>query len=154
MPEDSREIIFSRGHFMGTFQKKIVFEGAATALVTPFAGDKVDYDAFGRLIDWQIAGGIDALVIAGTTGEGSTLTDEEHREVLRYSVERTAGRVPIIAGTGSNDTDYAVDLTRFACSAGADAMLVVTPYYNKTTQQGLQRHYKAIASAVAGRHAH
>ena len=97
---------------MGTFQKEIIFEGVATALITPFRAGCVDYDAFGRLIDWQIAGGADALVICGTTGEASTLTDEEHRECIRYSVERAAGRVPIIAGTGSNDTDYAISLSR------------------------------------------
>ena len=124
-----------------------IFRGAATALLTPLTADGVDYDRFGKLIDWQIDEGIDALVIAGTTGEGSTLTDEEHREVLRYSVERVAGRVPVIAGTGSNDTDYAISLTRFACDVGADAMLVVTPYYNKATQKGLIRMYTAIADA-------
>ena len=124
-----------------------IFRGAATALITPLTADGVDYDRFGKLIDWQIDEGIDALVIAGTTGEGSTLTDEEHREVLRYSVERVAGRVPVIAGTGSNDTDYAISLTRFACDVGADAMLVVTPYYNKATQKGLIRMYTAIADA-------
>lgn len=124
-----------------------IFRGAATALITPLTENGVDYEAFGRLIDWQIEEGINALVIAGTTGEGSTLTDEEHRQVLRYSVERAAGRVPIIAGTGSNDTDYAIDLTRYACEIGADAMLVVTPYYNKATQKGLIRMYEAIADA-------
>ena len=127
--------------------KQHIFQGAATALITPLTADGVDYEAFGRVIDWQIEQGIDALVIAGTTGEGSTLTDEEHREAIRFSVERAAGRVPIIAGTGSNDTDYAVDLTRFACAAGADAMLVVTPYYNKATQKGLIRMYETIADA-------
>ena len=124
-----------------------IFRGAATALITPLNAEGVDYDRFGKLIDWQIAEGIDALVIAGTTGEGSTLTDEEHREVLRFAVERAAHRVPIIAGTGSNDTDYAISLTRFACDVGADAMLVVTPYYNKATQKGLVRMYTAIADA-------
>ncbi len=124
-----------------------IFRGAATALITPLNAQGVDYDSFGRLIDWQINEGIDALVIAGTTGEGSTLTDEEHRAVLKYAVERTAGRVPVIAGTGSNDTDYAVSLTKFACDVGADAMLVVTPYYNKATQKGLIRMYTAIADA-------
>lgn len=133
---------------MGTFQKQILFEGAATALITPFRGGAVDYDAFGRLIDWQIAGGVDALVIAGTTGEGSTLTDEEHREVLRYSVERVAGRIPVIAGTGSNDTDYAIDLSRFACEVGCDGLLVVTPYYNKATPRGLIRSFLAIAESA------
>ncbi len=133
---------------MGVFQKNLVFEGAATALVTPFKNGGVDYDAFGRLIDWQIAGGIDALVIAGTTGEGSTLTDEEHREVLRYSVEKAAGRVPIIAGTGSNDTDYAISLSRYACEVGCDALLLVSPYYNKATPKGLVKSFLAIADVT------
>ena len=126
---------------------KTIFEGAATALITPLTPDGVDYENFGRLIDWQIDSGIDALVIAGTTGEGSTLTDEEHREVLDYAVKRAAGRVPMIAGTGSNDTAYAIDLTKFACDIGYDAMLVVTPYYNKATQKGLVKMYEAIADA-------
>ena len=124
-----------------------IFRGAATALITPLTAAGVDYDSFGKLIDWQIGQGIDALVIAGTTGEGSTLTDEEHRAVLKYAVERTAGRTPIIAGTGSNDTDYAISLTKYACDIGADAMLVVTPYYNKATQKGLIQMYTAIADA-------
>jgi 4-hydroxy-tetrahydrodipicolinate synthase len=124
-----------------------IFKGAATALITPLNANGVDYDTLGRLIDWQIEQGINALVIAGTTGEGSTLTDEEHREVLRFSAERTNGRVPVIAGTGSNDTAYAVDLTRFACEVGCDAMLVVTPYYNKATQNGLIKMYNTIADA-------
>ncbi len=124
-----------------------IFRGAATALITPLTASGVDYDRFGKLIDWQIEQGIDALVIAGTTGEGSTLTDEEHRAVLKYAVERAAGRTPIIAGTGSNDTDYAISLTKFACDIGADAMLVVTPYYNKATQKGLIQMYTAIADA-------
>ena len=124
-----------------------IFRGVATALITPLNENGVDYEAFGRLIDWQIDEGINALVIAGTTGEGSTLTDEEHREAIRFSVERAAGRVPIIAGTGSNDTAYAVDLSRYACEVGADALLVVTPYYNKATQKGLIAMYNAIADA-------
>lgn len=124
-----------------------IFRGAATALITPLNGSGVDYEAFGRLIDWQIESGIDALVIAGTTGEASTLTDEEHREVLRYAIERIAGRVPAIAGTGSNDTAYAIDMTKFACQIGYDAMLVVTPYYNKATQKGLIQMFTAIADA-------
>lgn len=124
-----------------------IFRGAATALVTPLTPDGIDFNQFGRLINWQIAEGIDALVIAGTTGEGSTLTDEEHREAIRFAVETTAGRVPVIAGTGSNDTAYAVDLTRFSCEVGADAMLVVTPYYNKATQKGLIKMYETIADA-------
>ena len=124
-----------------------VFRGAATALITPLTRAGVDYETFGRLIDWQIAEGIDALVIAGTTGEGSTLTDEEHRQVLRFAAEKIAGRGPMIAGTGSNDTDYAVDLKKYAVKIGADAVLVVTPYYNKATQKGLIRMYETIADA-------
>ncbi len=125
-----------------------IFRGAATALVTPLTASGVDYEAFGRLIDWQIESGINALVIAGTTGEGSTLSDEEHREVMRYAAQRTAGRVPLIAGTGSNDTAYAIDLSREACALGYDALLCVTPYYNKATQRGLIEMYTAIADAV------
>lgn len=127
--------------------KNPIFRGAATALVTPLTESGVDYEAFGKLIDWQIENGIDALVIAGTTGEGSTLTDEEHREVLRFAFERIGGRVPAIAGTGSNDTAYAVDMSRFACELGYDGLLVVTPYYNKATQKGLIRMFTAIADA-------
>ena len=124
-----------------------IFTGAATALITPLTKEGVDYAAFGRLIDWQIEQGIDALVIAGTTGEGSTLSDEEHRSVLKFAAERIAGRVPMIAGTGSNDTEYAIDLSKYACEVGADALLVVTPYYNKATQKGLVQMYRAIADA-------
>ena len=128
--------------------KNTIFRGAATALITPLTPSGVDYEALGRLIDWQIGQGIDALVIAGTTGEGATLTYDEHQEVIRYSVERAAGRVPIIAGSGSNDTNRAITLSRFSCEAGADALLVVTPYYNKATQKGLIAMYNAIADAV------
>ena len=125
--------------------KNTVFTGAATAVVTPLNKNGVDYEAFERLIEWQISEGIDAIVVAGTTGEGSTLTDEEHRQVLKFAVDKIAGRVPVIAGTGSNDTSYAIDLTKYACSIGADAMLVVTPYYNKATQNGLIKTFTAIA---------
>ena len=128
-------------------KKETIFRGAATALVTPLTENGVDYEAFGKLIDWQLQQGIDALVICGTTGEGSTLTDEEHRQVLKFAVDRVAGRVPMIAGTGSNDTAYAIDLTKFACEIGYDAMLVVTPDYNKTTQKGLVAMFTAIADA-------
>ena len=128
--------------------KKTIFEGAATALITPLTENGIDYEAFGRLIDWQIEGGIDALVICGTTGEGSTLTDKEHRDAIEYAVKRAAKRVPIIAGTGSNDTAYAVDLTKFSYNVGADASLVVTPYYNKATQKGLIRMFTEIADAA------
>lgn len=127
--------------------KKTVFTGAATAIITPMNETGVDYETFARLIDWQIDSGIDAIVAAGTTGEGSTLSDEEHREVLKFVINHTAKRVPVIAGTGSNDIAYAIDLTKFACDAGADAMLVVTPYYNKATQGGLIKSFSAIADA-------
>ncbi len=127
--------------------KNTVFTGAATAIVTPMTETGVDYEAYGRLIDWQIEQGIDAIVAAGTTGEGSTLSDAEHREVLLYTVQKVNHRVPVIAGTGSNDIAYAIDLTRYACEIGADAMLVVTPYYNKATQKGLIQSFTAIADA-------
>ncbi len=129
-------------------KKQTVFRGAATALITPLNASGVDYEAFGKLIDWQIAQGIDGLVIAGTTGEGATLTYQEHEECIRFAVERAAGRVPIIAGSGSNDTNRAITLSKFSCRAGADALLVVTPYYNKATQKGLIASYFAIADAV------
>ncbi|MBQ0005243.1 MAG: 4-hydroxy-tetrahydrodipicolinate synthase [Clostridiales bacterium] len=128
-------------------RQNTIFQGAATAIVTPMTEAGVDYEAFGKLIDWQIEEGINALVIAGTTGEGSTLSDAEHRDVLKFAVDRIAGRVPCIAGTGSNDTAYAIDLTKYACEIGCDAMLVVTPYYNKATQKGLVAMYNAIADA-------
>ncbi len=128
-------------------ERKPIFTGAASALITPMIQSGVDYENFRKLINWQIEEGIDALVIAGTSGEASTLTDEEHREVLKFAVEVVDGRVPVIAGTGSNDTDYAIDLTKYACEIGCDAMLVVTPYYNKATQKGLIKMFTAIADA-------
>lgn len=126
--------------------KQPVFTGMATALITPLTENGIDYAAFGKLIDWQIEEGIDGLVICGTTGEGSTLTDEEHREAIAFAVKRAERKVPIIAGTGSNDMAYAIDLTKFACEAGADAVLVVTPYYNKATQNGLIKMFTEIAN--------
>ena len=124
-----------------------IFQGVATAIITPTTENGVDYAAFKKLIEWQIDEGINALVICGTTGESSTLTDEEHRQVLKFALEVADGRVPMIAGTGSNDTAYAIDMTRYACQIGYDAMLVVTPYYNKTTQKGLVAMFTAIADA-------
>lgn len=124
-----------------------IFKGVATALITPTDENGVNYQQLRELIDWQIDEGIDALVICGTTGEGSTLTDAEHKEILRFSAEVIGGRVPLIAGTGSNDTAYAIEMTKYACEIGADAMLVVTPYYNKTTQKGLVKMFNAIADA-------
>lgn len=127
------------------FTKKRVFTGAATALITPFTEDGINYPQFEKLINWQIESGIDALVICGTSGESSTMTDDEHRDAIRFAVKTAAGRVPIIAGTGSNDLSYALDLVDCACNAGADAVLSVTPYYNKATQNGLIKMYNAIA---------
>ena len=126
-------------------EKKTVFTGAATALITPLTEDGIDYVAFEKLINWQIEEGINALVVAGTTGEASTLSDDEHRDAISFAAKVAAGRVPVIAGTGSNDTEYALDLTRCACEAGADAVLSVTPYYNKATQKGLYQMYTRIA---------
>lgn len=131
----------------GVKMKKTVFTGAATALITPFDENGVNYEKLGKLIDWQIDSGIDALVVCGTTGEASTMTDDEHRMVIDYSVKRAAGRVPVIAGAGSNDTAYSLDLVKCAEQSGADAMLVVTPYYNKCTQTGLIRMFTQIADA-------
>jgi len=126
--------------------KKTVFTGAATAIITPFDEfGKIDYNSFERLIEWQIAEGIDAIVACGTTGEGSTLDDAEHKDAIKFVVDKVNGRVPVIAGTGSNDTQYAIDLTKFACDVGADAMLLVTPYYNKATQNGLIKSFEAVA---------
>ena len=129
--------------------KKPVFTGAAVAIITPMRADgSVDYEELGRIIDDQIDNGTDAIVICGTTGESPTMTDEEHTACIRYAVKKTAGRVPVIAGTGSNDTKYAIWLSRQAQTDGADALLLVAPYYNKTSQAGLIAHYTAIADAV------
>ncbi len=128
--------------------KNTVFTGAATALITPMKNGGVDYEKFAEVVEFQIKNKIDALVVCGTTGEASSLTDEEHRDLIRFCVEKVAGRVPVIAGTGSNDTDYAIDLSKFACEVGVDALLQVTPYYNKTTQKGLVKHFFAVADAV------
>ncbi len=124
-----------------------IFKGAATALITPMTSNGVDYDSLAKLLDWQLEQGINALVIAGTTGEGSTLTDPEHEKVIEFSVKRVNGKCPVIASTGSNDTAHAIYLTKFACDAGADGILAVTPYYNKATQNGLVKMYTAIADA-------
>lgn len=133
----------------GRIMKKIPFTGSAVAIVTPFIGDKIDYDAFGEMIDTQIAHKTDAIVVCGTTGEASTMPTEEHIEAIEFAVKKTAGRVPVIAGTGSNDTLHAIGLTKAAEDAGADAVLSVTPYYNKANQSGLCEHFKAIANAIS-----
>lgn len=128
--------------------KKLPFTGSGVAIVTPFDGETTNYDALGELIDWQIENGTDAIIICGTTGEASTMPDEEHLAAIEFAVERSAGRVPVIAGTGSNETSHAVELSIKAEQLGADGLLQVTPYYNKTTQKGLAAHFKAIADAV------
>ena len=125
-----------------------MFSGSIVAIVTPFRNGKVDERAFGDLIEWQIANGTNGIVPCGTTGESATLTNDEHHRVIRLTVEVVKGRVPVIAGTGSNSTDEAISLTRHAKEAGADGALLITPYYNKPTQEGLYRHYKAVAEAV------
>lgn len=126
-----------------------IFKGAGVAIVTPFTqDDKVNFEELGKMIDFQIAGGTDAIIICGTTGESSTLTHEEHDACIKFAVEHTAGRVPVIAGTGSNSTAEAIRLSTHAQNNGADVLLLVTPYYNKATQKGLIQHYTAIANSV------
>lgn len=130
-------------------EKKTIFTGAGVAIITPMHADgTVNYDKYRELIEWQINNGTDAIITCGTTGESSTLTHEEHVETMRVAVEQAKGRVPVIAGTGSNDTAYAIELSKEAERIGADALLLVTPYYNKTSQRGLIAHYTAIADAV------
>ena len=127
--------------------KKTIFQGMATAMITPMNDRGIDYDTMGRFIDWQIESGINALVVMGTTGENATIEPEDQTEVIRYTVERVAGRIPVIAGTGTNNTEHVLRNTREACRVGADAVLVVTPYYNKATQNGLIKHFFAVADA-------
>ena len=128
--------------------KPSIFTGAATAIITPFANGAIDYVSFKNIIEDQIAGGIDAIVVAGTTGEASTLTHEEHCECIKFAVDTVGGRVPVIAGTGSNDTAYGIELSQYACEVGADALLVVTPYYNKATPKGLIKNFIETAEAT------
>lgn len=128
--------------------KKILFEGCATAIATPFTESGVNYEEFGKLIDFQIEQGIDALVVCGTTGESATMTDDERKETFSFAIKKISKRVPVIIGTGSNCTSSAIELTKYAESIGADGALVVTPYYNKATQSGLIEHYKAIANST------
>lgn len=128
--------------------KNAIFTGMATALVTPMTANGVDYEAFGRFIDFQLENGINALVAVGTTGESATLLPHEQKEVIRFVVERVAGRVPVIAGAGTNNTLHVLEYAKAACEVGADALLVVTPYYNKATQSGLVAHFTAVADAA------
>ena len=125
--------------------KELIFKGVGTALITPTNEKGIDFEKLETLIDWQIKEGVNALIIAGTTGEGATLDDKEHKELLKFSKEKINHRVPMVAGVGSNDTNYAISLAKFACEIGADGLLVVTPYYNKATQYGLVQSYTAIA---------
>lgn len=128
--------------------KKMIFRGCGTAIATPFTDDGVNFEEFGRLIEDQIQNHVDSIIVCGTTGEASTMTLEERKETIRFAVQKVHGRIPVIAGTGSNCTAQAVEMTKFVESVGADGALVVTPYYNKTTQEGLVAHYKAIAEST------
>ncbi len=128
--------------------KNLLFKGCATAIATPFTKTGVNFDEFGKLIDFQISEGIDALVVCGTTGESATMTEDERKETMKYAIDKVAKRVPVILGTGSNCTKSAIELTKYAQSIGADGALVVTPFYNKTTQDGLVKHYEAIANST------
>ncbi len=128
--------------------KKIIFKGCGTAISTPFTKDGVNFDEFGKLIEFQIAEGVDSIIVCGTTGESSTMTEKERKDTIKYAIDKVNGRIPVIAGTGSNNTQAAIEMSKYAESVGADALLVVTPYYNKTTQAGLVEHYKAIANST------
>ncbi len=125
--------------------KQTIFTGMATAIITPMTKDGIDYEALGRLIEFQIENGINAIVVMGTTGENATIEPEDQKEVIRYTVEKVAKRIPVIAGTGTNNTEHVLNNTRNACEVGADAVLVVTPYYNKATQNGLIKHFTTVA---------
>jgi len=129
-------------------KKDTVFEGVCTALITPFKGDNVDFDAMEALIERQIGAGVSALVVCGTTGENATLSDGEHRRLIRFTVDTVRGRVPVIAGTGSNDTRHACEMTHYATEVGVSALLTVTPYYNKANEEGLYRSFKKIAEST------
>jgi 4-hydroxy-tetrahydrodipicolinate synthase len=128
--------------------KKIIFKGCGTAIITPFTEDGVNFEEFGKILEDQITNHVDAIIVCGTTGEASTMTESERKETIKFAIDKVAGRVPVIAGTGSNNTKAAVEMTKYVESVGADGCLVVTPYYNKTTQDGLIAHYKAIAEAT------
>ena len=127
---------------------KPIFTGSGVAIVTPFTNEGTDYEKLAQLIEYQISEGTDAIIICGTTGEASTMYDEEHKAAIKFTVEKVAGRVPVIAGTGSNHTIHAISLSKYAESVGADAILSVTPYYNKTTQRGLYEHFRLIAESI------
>ena len=129
--------------------KKLVFEGSAVAIVTPFTDKGINFDKLSKLIDFQITNGTDAIVICGTTGEASTMPDHEHLSAVNFTVKESGGRIPVIAGVGSNDTAHGIELVKAAEALGVDALLNVTPYYNKASQEGLYRHFKVMAEAAS-----
>lgn len=128
--------------------KEIIFKGCGTAIVTPFTEEGVNFEEFGKLIENQIENRVDAIIVCGTTGESATMTEQERKDTIKYAIEKVAKRTKVVVGTGSNNTKSAIEMSKFAEEVGADALLVVTPYYNKTTQKGLIMHYTAIAEAV------
>ena len=128
--------------------KDIIFKGCGTAIATPFTENGVNFEEFGKLLEFQISEGVDAIIVCGTTGESATMTDEERKQTIKFAIDTVNKRVPVIAGTGSNNTIHAIEMSKYAESVGADGLLIVTPYYNKTTQSGLIAHYKAIANEV------
>lgn len=128
--------------------KKIIFKGCGTAIVTPFTEDGINFEEFRKMIEYQISEGADAIIVCGTTGESATMTEQERKETIKFAIETANGRIPIIAGTGANSTKVAKEMSIYAESVGADGVLIVTPYYNKTTQQGLIMHYKEIANSI------
>ena len=135
---------------MEVFMKKdVIFKGVASAIPTPFTDNSVNYDTLEKFIEWQIEQGINAIVICGTTGEASTMSDYEKKETIKFVVNQVNKRIPVIAGTGSNNTLSAIELSKYAENIGVDSLLVVTPYYNKTTQLGLVKHYSAIANSTS-----
>ena len=129
--------------------KKILFKGCGTAIATPFTEDGVNFEEFKKLIEFQIEQGVDSIIVCGTTGESSTMTEEERKQTIKFAIDTVAGRIPVIAGTGANNTKSAIEMSKYAESVGADGLLIVTPYYNKTTQAGLVAHYSTIAKEVS-----
>lgn len=129
--------------------KKILFKGCGTAIATPFTEDGINFEEFKKLIEFQIKQGVDSIIVCGTTGESSTMTEEERKQTIKFAIDTVAGRIPVIAGTGANNTTAAIEMSKYAESVGADGLLIVTPYYNKTTQAGLIAHYSAIAKEVS-----
>ena len=128
--------------------KKIIFEGCGTAIVTPFTEDGINFDAFGKLIEDQIKNEVDAIIVCGTTGESATMSEEEKKQAIKFVIDKVGNKTKVIAGTGSNNTMNAINMSKYATEVGADGLLVVTPFYNKTTQNGLVEHYKAIANCT------